>query len=207
MRIGKHYQVVVVGAGPVGSLLAAELGRWGVRTAVIEAAPTTTLEPKAGTIHARSIQLLTRRGYFRPPDPELSSRSTVFHYAGQPGLEISAPAGEGPAIAGIGQSQLESAWSSMLPDLGVDVVRPATSRTCLIVATASRSDTDVQEPTNPSRPTGLSVPTVRGVLCEGRPDSGSPRYPLPRPHYSDSLIWMTRRALPLVGYVPRAGGR
>lgn len=52
MRIGKHYQVVVVGAGPVGSLLAAELGRWGVRTAVIEAAPTTTLVPKAGTIHA-----------------------------------------------------------------------------------------------------------------------------------------------------------
>lgn len=126
MRIGKHYQVVVVGAGPVGSLLAAELGRWGVRTAVIEAAPATTLVPKAGTIHARSIQLLTRRGYFRPPDAGLSAQSTVFHYAGQPGLGISAPAGEGPAIAGIGQSQLETAWSAMLPDLGVDVVRPAT---------------------------------------------------------------------------------
>ncbi|WP_405138058.1 FAD-dependent monooxygenase [Nocardia sp. NBC_01388] len=125
MTSSAHYEVVVVGSGPVGSLLAAELGRWGVRVLVIEAAPTTTLVPKAGTIHARSIQLLTRRGYFHAPNAGLGPQSTMFHYAGQPGLEIAVPGGEGPAIAGIGQSQLESSWSALLPRLGVDVVRPA----------------------------------------------------------------------------------
>ncbi|MCU1644138.1 MAG: putative aromatic compound monooxygenase yhjG [Nocardia sp.] len=126
MTSNSHYEVVVVGSGPVGSLLAAELGRWGVRVAVIEAAPATTLVPKAGTIHARSIQLLTRRGYFSAPNVGFGPQSTVFHYAGQPGLEISVPGGEGPAIVGIGQGQLESSWSALLPHLGVEVVRPAT---------------------------------------------------------------------------------
>ena len=117
--------VIVVGAGPTGSLTALELARAGARVTVIEAEPVTTDVPKAGTIHARSIQLLTRRGYFHPPDPSARAQSTVFHYAGQVGLRIDTPAGEGPAIAGIGQSDLERAWRTQLSRMGVPIVHPA----------------------------------------------------------------------------------
>lgn len=119
-------EVIVVGGGPVGSLTALELTNAGVNVLVIEAAVETADVPKAGTIHARSIQLLTRRGHFRAPDPTAAPQSTLFHYAGQIGLPIHAPAGEGPAIAGIGQSDLERAWRSRLHQLGVPVLHPAT---------------------------------------------------------------------------------
>lgn len=116
--------VIVVGGGPVGSLTALELAAAHVKVVVLEAAVDAADVPKAGTIHARSIQLLTRRGHFRAPDPTLPAQSTIFHYAGQIGLPIVAPAGEGPAIAGIGQSDLERTWRVRLHDHGVPVLRP-----------------------------------------------------------------------------------
>lgn len=120
-----HYQVVVVGGGPVGSLTALELARSGIDVLVLEAEPHTTDVPKAGTIHARSIQLLTRRGHFAAPDVDAAAASTTFHYAGVWGLEITAPPGEGPAIAGIGQSDLERLFTAKLIELGTPVLKAA----------------------------------------------------------------------------------
>ncbi|MFD6062279.1 FAD-dependent oxidoreductase [Rhodococcus wratislaviensis] len=121
----QHYRIVVVGGGPVGSLTALELARSGIDVLVLEAAPHTTDVPKAGTIHARSIQLLTRRGYFAAPDVDAGAASTTFHYAGVWGLEITAPPGEGPAIAGIGQSDLERLFTARLIGLGTPVLKAA----------------------------------------------------------------------------------
>ncbi|MGW3658728.1 FAD-dependent monooxygenase [Streptomyces sp. NPDC005151] len=49
-------QVVVVGGGPVGLLLACELAGYGVRTLVVEAETGVSGRPKATTLHARTVQ-------------------------------------------------------------------------------------------------------------------------------------------------------
>lgn len=67
MRNRLHAQVVVVGGGPVGMLLAAELGERGVDTVVLETKASVSERPKARVLHARALQGLARRGYF----PEL----------------------------------------------------------------------------------------------------------------------------------------
>lgn len=89
-------QVLVAGGGPVGMLLAADLAERHVHTVVLESRPEPRDVPRAGMLHARTVQTLLRRGYLSVPDradPEapLDRRSTGFHFAGRPLLRISAP--------------------------------------------------------------------------------------------------------------------
>ncbi|MET9412451.1 FAD-dependent monooxygenase [Streptomyces sp. NPDC002935] len=53
----------MVGGGPVGLCVAAELGGLGVRVLVVEERGSVSLRPKASVLHARSVQCLVRRGY------------------------------------------------------------------------------------------------------------------------------------------------
>ncbi|MGA4846491.1 FAD-dependent monooxygenase [Streptomyces sp. G5(2025)] len=117
--------VVVVGGGPVGMLLAAELSGYGVATVVLERRAATSERPKATTLHARTAQTLARRGYL--PAPELSSSvgtvSSPFHFAGIPGLRISAPAGEPEPIVKRAQADLERLFESRARAHGARVLR------------------------------------------------------------------------------------
>ncbi|MET9592101.1 SDR family oxidoreductase [Streptomyces sp. NPDC006516] len=54
--------VVIVGAGPVGLLLAGDLAAHGVPTDVIEQRAAPMTESRASTLHARTMELLARRG-------------------------------------------------------------------------------------------------------------------------------------------------
>jgi len=54
--------VLVVGAGPVGSTLALELARHGVRSAVVDRSPTASRHPKMDFVNGRSMELLRRLG-------------------------------------------------------------------------------------------------------------------------------------------------
>jgi 2-polyprenyl-6-methoxyphenol hydroxylase-like FAD-dependent oxidoreductase len=54
--------VLVVGAGPVGLLLACELARRGVAARVIDKLPRPTTESRAIIVHARSLEMLERVG-------------------------------------------------------------------------------------------------------------------------------------------------
>src|SRR4051812_5663904 len=54
--------VVIVGAGPVGMVLALELAHQGIRSLLIESRPTTTNFPKMDETNARSMELLSRLG-------------------------------------------------------------------------------------------------------------------------------------------------
>jgi 2-polyprenyl-6-methoxyphenol hydroxylase-like FAD-dependent oxidoreductase len=56
------WDVVVVGAGPVGMTLATELGLRGVKTLVIEKATETTTNPRCNTTNARSMEYFRRQG-------------------------------------------------------------------------------------------------------------------------------------------------
>jgi 2-polyprenyl-6-methoxyphenol hydroxylase-like FAD-dependent oxidoreductase len=57
--------VVIVGAGPVGLMLAGELGRAGVRSLVIEREPERSDMPKANGLVGRSATVVARRGLLR----------------------------------------------------------------------------------------------------------------------------------------------
>ncbi|MFD8593095.1 FAD-dependent monooxygenase [Streptomyces sp. NPDC059637] len=115
----QHFDVAVVGGGPVGMLLACELGLHGVRTVVVERSPSTVDQPKAGTLHARTVQSLVRRGLLRPEGRPVSP----FHFAGLPGLTIAAPSVEGAPVVGRAQSDLERAFEHRARRLGAHVLR------------------------------------------------------------------------------------
>ena len=55
-------EVIIVGAGPVGLLLAAELRLAGVSTVVLERADTPAPHPRALGLHARTLEQLAMRG-------------------------------------------------------------------------------------------------------------------------------------------------
>ncbi|MDQ4117670.1 MAG: FAD-dependent monooxygenase, partial [Actinomycetota bacterium] len=55
-------QVLVVGAGPTGLLLAGQLARCGVRVRIVDRNPAGCLESRALAVHARSLELLDRMG-------------------------------------------------------------------------------------------------------------------------------------------------
>jgi 2-polyprenyl-6-methoxyphenol hydroxylase-like FAD-dependent oxidoreductase len=56
------YEVVVVGAGPVGLWLAAELRLAGVSTVVLERTATRSDYTRGLTVHARTVEVLAMRG-------------------------------------------------------------------------------------------------------------------------------------------------
>src|ERR1700739_4995547 len=57
------YDVVVVGAGPVGFTLSIDLGRRGVRTLLIEKDPGTKQWPKMDRSNARTMEFYRRLGF------------------------------------------------------------------------------------------------------------------------------------------------
>ena len=57
-----HDAVVIVGAGPVGSILALELARHGVPSVLIERSTGVSRHPKMDYVNARSMELLRRLG-------------------------------------------------------------------------------------------------------------------------------------------------
>ncbi|WP_405801588.1 FAD-dependent monooxygenase [Streptomyces sp. NBC_01506] len=121
-------EVVVVGGGPVGLLLACELAGYGVRTVVVEERQGVSKRPKATTMHARAVQCLVRRGYlggFAGVGAPAGSGpvSGGFHFAGMPGLVISVPAGEPVPVMKCPQEELERHFEERARAAGVVVLR------------------------------------------------------------------------------------
>ncbi|NDZ81614.1 hypothetical protein G3I19_24395 [Streptomyces sp. SID10853] len=117
--------VVIVGGGPVGLLLAAELAAYGVRTVVLEERAEVSERPRATTLHARTGQILARRGYLPAPRLPLSDGtvSTRFHFAGVWGLELTAPATEPDPLFKQPQADLERLFGQRARAAGAQVLR------------------------------------------------------------------------------------
>ncbi len=60
------FDVIVVGGGPTGLVLAGELRLHGVRVVVLEREPEPTPVVRALGLHARSIEVLDQRGLAAP---------------------------------------------------------------------------------------------------------------------------------------------
>ncbi|MDO9353182.1 MAG: FAD-dependent monooxygenase, partial [Solirubrobacteraceae bacterium] len=118
--------VVVVGGGPVGLLVASELALNGVAVTLVERLAETVDQPKAGTLHARAAQSLRRRGYL-PPGPLEGPPGAVarspFHFAAQRTFEITSPLAEGAPVVGRWQGDLERFLEAVCLARGVQVLR------------------------------------------------------------------------------------
>ncbi len=116
---------MVVGGGPVGLLVAAELAGRGVGVLVLESREAASERPKATTLHARTAQSLARRGY-RLGERGHGSGGPVgaeFHFAGMPGLNITVPSTEPGPIVKIEQSEVERLFAERARATGVRVLR------------------------------------------------------------------------------------
>ncbi|MCT7352789.1 FAD-dependent monooxygenase [Streptomyces sp. 15-116A] len=121
-------QVIVIGGGPVGMFLACELAEYGVRTLVVEAENAVSGRPKATTLHARTVQCLVRRGHLGGlldvGAPGAAGRvSSPFHFAGIPGLAVSAPASEPEPILKCPQDELERSFERRARAAGARILR------------------------------------------------------------------------------------
>ncbi|WP_369181398.1 FAD-dependent oxidoreductase [Streptomyces mutabilis] len=80
--------VVVVGAGPVGLMLAGELARAGVDVVLLEKRHAPNHESRASTLHARTMEILDSRGLL--PDFGSPPAEPRGHFGGVP-LDLTLP--------------------------------------------------------------------------------------------------------------------
>lgn len=118
-------RVLVVGGGPVGMLVAAELATLGTDVILLEHRTTTSERPKATTLHARTVQCLARRGHLPEPAGRAGDDENAmpFHFAGIPGLTISAPPAEPAPILKTPQAELERHFEARARAAGARVLR------------------------------------------------------------------------------------
>ncbi|MFI0469182.1 FAD-dependent monooxygenase [Saccharopolyspora sp. 5N102] len=130
MNTEVDFEVAVVGGGPVGMLLAAELALQNVRAVVLERLPEPDKRSKAYGVHARTAQLLDRRGMLeevggyrgarlarRPP-----RKRVPFHFAGMFELDMSKlPTLDGPALLNVPQAWSQAVFAERATGLGAEI--------------------------------------------------------------------------------------
>jgi NAD(P)-dependent dehydrogenase (short-subunit alcohol dehydrogenase family)/2-polyprenyl-6-methoxyphenol hydroxylase-like FAD-dependent oxidoreductase len=149
-------QVLVVGAGPVGLLLAGELRLAGAEVIVLEQRDRPTGESRASTLHARTMELFDSRGLVAalgapPADPR-------GHFGGIP-LDLSLPSAY-PGQWKVPQTRTERVLGRWAADLGADVRRGHTVR-----RVSDLGDRVVAEADGPHGPVRLSARFL--VACDG----------------------------------------
>jgi 3-(3-hydroxy-phenyl)propionate hydroxylase len=114
--------VVVVGAGPTGLMLAGELTLSGVEVTVVERRPTSELVgSRAGGFHSRTIEILDQRGI---ADRFLAEGQThPVPYAASRTLDISDFPTRHPYTLGLWQNHIERILAGWVDELAVPIRR------------------------------------------------------------------------------------
>lgn len=123
------YDVIVVGGGPVGMLIANELALHNISAVVLESRDAVNEYPKAGTYHARAIATLARRQVVAVPrrtNDHTTISSELFQFAGYPWLTLRSRTIDGPVMMGIAQAELERAIAAKAATHGAQVIRGIT---------------------------------------------------------------------------------
>jgi 2-polyprenyl-6-methoxyphenol hydroxylase-like FAD-dependent oxidoreductase len=113
--------VIVVGAGPTGLLLAGELALGGATVTVRERLERRTGQSKALNLQPRSAEVLDSRGLLEPILAEALDRIPAGHFAGLP-LDYSGLATRYPYQIGIPQARVEDHLETWARSLGVRIV-------------------------------------------------------------------------------------
>ena len=117
-----EHAVVIVGAGPAGMMLAAELTLAGADVVVLERRATADLEsPRARGLHSRTIEVLDQRGIAERFLAE-GQAMQVQAFAGVP-LDISDFPSRHPYGLALLQSHFERILAGWIDELGVRVLR------------------------------------------------------------------------------------
>ena len=123
-------EVVIVGAGPVGALLAAELRLAQVDVLVLERLTEPSGQSRASALHARTVATLRRRGLFEPLADLARADGAGFapprgraQFAGMAVLDRSVLPTDGPALLGVSQSRVETVLNGHMTRLGARVRR------------------------------------------------------------------------------------
>ncbi len=114
--------VIVVGAGPVGMMLAGELALAGVDLVLVERRPTAELVgSRAGGFHSRTIEILDQRGI---ADRFLAEGKTYsVPYSGSAMLDVSDFPTRHPYTLALTQNHIERILAGWIGELGVPVRR------------------------------------------------------------------------------------
>ncbi|WP_163512317.1 FAD-dependent monooxygenase [Fodinicola acaciae] len=115
--------VIVVGAGPVGLMLAAELRLWDLEVAVLERLPAPTGFSKAGGLHARTAECLDIRGLLGDLRKSHSRRVPLAHFAGIRKIRLDRLDTSRPDFVGIPQAELEVFLEKRAVELGAVILR------------------------------------------------------------------------------------
>ncbi|MDJ1134239.1 monooxygenase [Streptomyces iconiensis] len=113
--------VIVVGAGPTGLMLACELALAGVRTRILERRAEPQRDSRALTLHPRSLELMDQRGLL---DRFLSLGRTVpgWHFARLPThLDFSALDSRHGYTLFLAQARTEALLEERARELGVEI--------------------------------------------------------------------------------------
>ncbi len=118
--------VLVVGAGPTGMMLAGELWRRGVRARVIDKAPAPTTQSRAIAVHARTLEICDELGIA----DELIARGVrvggvAMHAGGKPlvQIELGALDTKFPFVLSISQVETEGVLRALLARRGGSIER------------------------------------------------------------------------------------
>src|ERR1700678_98691 len=147
-------EVIVVGAGPAGLMLASELTLAGIPAVVMEKQPTRSTQSRAGALQPRTAEVLDLRGLLDPLlDRALPRGEFGGHFAGLPvELDCRPWQTRHPYPVAIPQARLEAFLEQRLVGQGVPVLRGHE-------VTAVEQDAD-----------GVTAAGVRGsylVACDG----------------------------------------
>ena len=120
--------VIIVGAGPVGLMLAVELGLAGVRPLVLERRPQPSDTPKAGGLNGQILELLRYRGLLErfeaaSTGPRPAPGSPVRFPWGGMHVDFTSLADPPMEALPLPQPQLERLLAELAGDLGAEIRR------------------------------------------------------------------------------------
>ncbi|HEX5120999.1 MAG TPA: FAD-dependent monooxygenase [Pseudonocardiaceae bacterium] len=113
-------QVIVVGAGPVGLMLAGELRLGGAEVVVLDRLAEPMAESRASTLHARTMEVLDQRGLVERFGA--TPNRPMGHFGGIP-FDLSGVTTRFPGLWSVPQTQIEQVLAEWATELGADIRR------------------------------------------------------------------------------------